>query len=354
MPVRTADFITTVTAEVSGPLAPNEVEPLAKDPRVKTITVRANEPPQTWEIVDEHLFSKRPDVILTVDSLASGGADLTLLRRVPSVRRLCVTSPGKEELTSLESIASLPELESLQIGSPSLRSFDVLNLLPTDRLLDLRLAYTDSHQPSLKPVSRFSRLKRLRLHGHSKDLDAIGNNCSLESLRLESIQVQNFDLLKSLPSLREFEFALGGVKHPTALADLDRLSHLSVFQSRGFDSLPFLAGMRGLESLKLKNLPRIREFPDLRQLRDLRRVYLDNLKSLDALAGLAKAPALHEYLHLVVPPATRPEFFLSLLDHPALRYFTAIYGTRKHDAAIRELANVKGKQPYVRQSEVTE
>jgi hypothetical protein len=346
MPVVRHDFGRVLSVDVRGPLSAGEVESLAAEARLSFVTVRSDEPEKTWEDLNEHLFARRPDVTLGIDSFFPGGADLTFLRHTPDVRRLCVSSVGTEEISSLDSIAALRELEHLTIGSPALRSFDVLDCLPPDRLRELRLLDTSPHRPSLRPVARFVGLKRLDLHGHATDIDAIRDLRALESLELQLIRLDDFDLLRAFPNLASIQFGLGGVKDAAVLGELERLKHLHVFQSRGFDSLSFLTGMRGLQWLELQNLPKVTDFPDLSRLARLRRVSLTNLKRLESLAGLAKAPALEEYLHLVVPLSRRSDFFLCLLDRPTLRRFRAIFGSKKRDDAMRELASHKGKLPF--------
>src|SRR4051794_13289534 len=146
MPISRNDYGRVLSATLNDPLSAREVESLAAEARLTAVFVRADEPQRTWAVLNEHLFATRGDVKLVIDSFLPGGADLSLLRHTPRVRRLCVTSVGREELSSLESIAWLPDLESLAIGSPSLKSFDVLDRLPPHRLRELRLDDTAPHE----------------------------------------------------------------------------------------------------------------------------------------------------------------------------------------------------------------
>jgi hypothetical protein len=343
MPVSQDTLISS--AVVGGIVADGELDALARDHRLRVVRLRSDAPPATWEALDDRLFRRRDDVILAVDSFFPGGADLSLLRHVPNVRRLCVTSPGKEGITSVESIAMLPHLEALQIGSPAIRSFDFLDVLPPDRLRELRLADTLPHKPSLGPVARFTGLHVLRIEGHSVDLEALASLRSLRQLTLTSVRLSDLTLLRAFRELASFSLAACTVKDVGVLGQLGQLRHLNVFQSKGFEALAFLVGMWSLEMLKLGNLPKVLDFPDLSKLARLRRVSLLNLKRLERLDGLAKAPGLDAYMHLAVPGHWTPEHFRCLLEHPTLREFTAIVGGRKKDAAIRELAARMGKVP---------
>jgi hypothetical protein len=116
------DDVAPFTADVGGPVSAGEIASLAADPRLIIVHVRSDEPRETWAALNDHLFSARGDVILSVDSFFPGGADLAVLRHAPNVRRLCVTSSGTEAITSVESVAALPDLEALQIGWPTLKS----------------------------------------------------------------------------------------------------------------------------------------------------------------------------------------------------------------------------------------
>lgn len=338
------DKLTCVLA-VAGTVAESEIDALALDGQLKLVLIRSDSPRETWEVLNERLFRTRGDVVLAVDSFFPGGADLSVLRHVTNVRRLCVTSVGTEEISSLESIATLPNLEALQVGSPSLKSFDVLKVLPSGQLRELRLADTLPHKPSLLPVARFTSLQVLRIEGHSADLEAIEALRSLRQLSLTSIRLNDFTLLRTFPKLASFRFAAGAVKNVSALGQLEQLRHLEVFHSRGFDSLAFLVGLRSLEMLELGNLPRVLDFPDLSTLVKLRRVGVRNLKRLESLHGFAKAPRLDAYMHLAVPIHWTPEHFRCVLEHPTLRQFTAIVGGPKKDAPIREFAARMGKCP---------
>jgi hypothetical protein len=211
----------SASATVEGSVAEGELDAIARDRRLKVVQLRSDSPPATWDALDERLFSTRGDVLLAVDSFFPGGADLSLLHHVPNVRRLCVTSVGTEEISSLESIASLPNLEALQIGSPSLGSFDVLNALPPDRLRELRLADTLPRKPSLRPVARFTGLQVLRIESHSADLETLGALRALRQLSLSSIRLNDFSLLTAFPELASFSFAAGAVKDAGALGTLD-------------------------------------------------------------------------------------------------------------------------------------
>src|SRR5687767_10106088 len=90
----------TSSAAIGGPVAHGEIVPLAADRRLRIVHVRADAPRGTWETLNHRLFATRPDVVLAVDSFFPGGADLSLLRHLPNVRRLCVTSVGTEEVAS--------------------------------------------------------------------------------------------------------------------------------------------------------------------------------------------------------------------------------------------------------------
>lgn len=333
------------TAMVGGTVSRDDVASLARDDRLKSVELRADSPRETWEALNDHLLQTRPDVILAVDSFWPGGADLSQLRYVSNARRLCVTSSGTEAISSLESIAMLPHLESLQIGSPSLESFEVLKVLPPDRLRELRLADTQPQKLSIRVLERFTALDVLRIEGHTVDLDAVESLKSLRQLTLSNVRLKDLILLRSLPNLVSFVFHASAVKDAEVLAELVGLRHLALCPTSGFASVDFLASMSGLEMIGLQNMPKVTEFPSLSRLTQLRRISIQNLKRLESLRGLAEAPSLHAYLHLAVPLEWTPEHFRAVLEHPTLRQFTAIVGGPKKDVPIREMAARMGKSP---------
>ncbi len=100
--------------DFSKSLSVEEVESLAADPELTILQTSAPVESETWDLLNERLFSERPDVELRVFGFYSNDCDLSFLPRLENVQRFsadCLT-----RARGVEHLASLTILTSVGIG----------------------------------------------------------------------------------------------------------------------------------------------------------------------------------------------------------------------------------------------
>jgi internalin A len=251
-------------------------------------------------------LTEHPELGLRVFAGYDGSiTDLEFLRFFSGVQRVSIDL-RYHALTSAEGLRYLSdELEELGLGA-------------TRRRLDLA------------PLARFTRLRRLGLEGHTKNIDVLSGITSLEDLTLRSITLPDLSLLSPLRNLRSLAIKLGGTKDLRPISEVGRLEYLEIWMVRGFSDLTPIAGMRHLRSLFLQALTRVSQLPDLRLCHQLERVYIEALKHLVDLRPLREAPSLRHLL-LVDMPQLRWENVEVLKDHRTLQGLALGTGSRKRN-----------------------
>jgi hypothetical protein len=276
--------------EVSSPLTPPELKPLA--PEHTTVQVSSRLTDEEFRRLAD-LMSDRPDVGLRVYGGFSGSIpDLEFLRFFPRLRRFAVEVYG---LTSLDGLRHLgDELESLLIGR------------------------TRSTRFSLRTLARFRQLRTLYLEGQQKDFDGLGELGSLEDLTLRSITLPDLSALLPLRRLTSLDIKLGGTRDLSLLPQIGRLEYVELWQVRGLVDVSSVAEIETLERFLLQALTKVTTLPSFARSTRLRSAYLDTMKGISDLSPLADAPRL-ERLVLVSMCHLQPEALLPFVGHPTLR-----------------------------------
>lgn len=130
-----------------------EVEQLASDAEIRVLQCATPVEPQTWNLLNESLFARRPDIELRVYGFYSSVCDLSFLRHLGNVRRF--SADCLMNAVGIEHLACLENLSELSVGIYNLENFDFLNLIPTG-ITSLSLAATKSKKPRLDLLPRFS------------------------------------------------------------------------------------------------------------------------------------------------------------------------------------------------------
>jgi hypothetical protein len=323
------DFVNSLTAE--------EVDRLAADPRLEVLHTRTRVEPSTWDLLNDRLFSQRPEVDLRVYGYA--GYDLSFVRRLPNVRRFLADCLIRAR--GVENVASFPDLEKLSVGIYELESFDFLTNLPDQRLQDLSLHATKSKKPTLRHLERYKHLRTLYLEGQKKEIEAISSLPRVEDLTLRSITVPGLNFLKGLERLWSLDIKLGGINNLSALEGDTRIKYLELWQIRGLVDIAVISTMRALEHLFLQSLAHIRSLPDLSKLRALRRIDLTSMKGLVDLHALTTAPALEELCHFDAA-GIEPEQYADLLRLKTLKRLTVGLGSQKKNEIVAKMAAQAG------------
>ena len=299
-------------------LSPNaeEIEALASREELKEIQFSESPDRTALETLELRILRHRPDYEVRFYGFYREKCDLRMLRHIPSVTNLVVNCL-QGEVEGIEQIGQLKHLVSLKIGVESLQSLAFLEQLPP--ILEvLYLEEAKSKNLNLSVLRRFSRLRRLYLERHHKELHVVGELSRLEELVLRSITVPTLCFLGSLQNLRLLDIKLGGTTNLEVLPKLSNVSHLEIWQVRKLADLDYVAQMPNLEILYLQDLPNVTRLPSFATMRRLKEVHLHHLIGLTDITSIAEAPTL-EWFSLTHAGHCSAEIFRPLLEHPTLK-----------------------------------
>lgn len=324
-------------------LTPVEIKMLERDPYLQVLQTSGPVEPETWRLLNQNLFAKRPEIKLRVYGYYPAVCDLSFLPLLSNVRHFaadCLTDVG-----GVEYLSSLTNIESLSIGVDSLKSFNFLSELPEDSLQQLTLGATKSKLPSLDVIERFKNLKTLYINGHQKKIEVISSLSSLEVLTLRSVSPENLDFIRNLRGLWSLAIKLGGIQDFSALEGLNQIKYLELWQIRKLSDIRFISEMLGLQFIFLQALCNVISIPDLSQLAALRRIYLEDMKGLKDITALTSASSLEELIH-VSARGMNPEDYEGVLKMKSLRKATVGFGSLKKNESFREIAAKNNVEIY--------
>ncbi len=321
-----------------------EIEELALDAPLKVIQCSSPVDPDTWELLNEILFVRRPDIQLRLYGFYSSVCDLSFLAKVSNVRRFAADC--LRDAVGIEHLSCLVHLDELSVGVYSLESFDFLNLIP-DGIKSLSLDATKSKKPRLDVLARFSSLRQLYLEGQQQGIEVLSGLSTLEDITLRSVSTKNLDYVSGLPRLWSLDIKLGGIQDFSAIEGKESIKYLELWQIRGLSDISFISSLTGLQFLFLQSLRNVTKIRDLSGLSKLRRFYLENMKSLRDVTAIAQAPALEEFLH-VSAQNIPPEKYRDLLQMATLKSVLVGFGSRKKNRDFADLGTRHGKKGFQR------
>ena len=319
-----------------------EVRQLAENQNLQVLQTRSPIDANTWQLINEELLVRRPDVEIRVYGFYGQVCDLSFLQRMTELRRFSADCLHKA--VGIEHLAGLDNLERLSIGIYDLETFDFLADIPSG-LRELALAATKSKKPRLDALPRFAFLQRLYLEGQQRGIEALAHLTKLERLTLRSISTPDLTYIRPLRSLVDLEVKLGGIRDFSTLAGKTGLRYLELWQIRGLRDLGFVSTLTGLQYLFLQSLRNVIAIPDFSQLGKLRRLYLENMKALTDVSALLSAPVLTEFIH-VSAQNMQPEQYADLAKIPTLKRVLVGFGSRKKNQELAMMMQKAGKEGF--------
>jgi hypothetical protein len=326
------------------------IKDVIDDPKVKVIQAIDPISAKSWKLINDFLIPKRPDIQIRIFGHYSTVCDLSLLSQIPAVENLAVDC--LRQARNIDYISELHALKSLSVGIYEMDNFDFLASLPPS-LDNLYLGATKSKKPKLDGLSHLSNLRQLSVEGHQKNLEVIGELRMLEKLTLRSVSPKDISFIRALKRLWFLDIKLGGINDLSAIHGLENLKYLELWQIKGLSDVSVISSLKGLQFLFLQSLRNVTVFPDLSRLTQLRRVYLETMKGLEDLAGLFKAPALEEYVHLCAQNMT-PEQYQKLLEIKSLKKALIRFGSDKKNNQMDALMHNHGIEQFAHESFVFE
>lgn len=304
-------------------------------------TIQFSEPVDhhTLELLNNVIFSKRDDIELRV--YGADNSDLSFLSILHNVSRFTVDCIV-EEVVNLDSITQLKKLKELHIGIFSLDSFEILNHVP-DSLESITLGQTKSKKPDLSVLGRFSKLKKIYIEGHTKNIDVIGSLKQIEDVTLRSITTKNIEFLTPLIKMSSLDIKLGGIKNFSAIESMENIQYLELWQIRDLKDLSFISSLTGLQSLFLQSLKNVELLPVFKGLSKLKKIHLEDMKGLKDISSLGEAPALAEFTHSSAMNMDY-EDYIPLLKNQSVERVSVGFGSVKRNKAFETMLKSYGKK----------
>lgn len=327
---------------MSNGLIPIQLEHLASDP--KTTAIQISEPigEKEADLLENLVFSRRPDILFRVYGHYSSKCDLRFLKRIPSIQKLSVDCLMKA--SGIEVVTEFKALEKLAVGVFELDNFNFLDDIDPN-LKELNLYGTRSKKPRLDAVRRFTQLEKLYLEGQYKGIEVINDLKKLQKIVLRSISTTDVNYLSGLEHLWSVDVKLGGIKNFDALTSLPNLKYLELWQVRELADITFISDLKKLQNLFLQSLPNVTHLPNLKRLTRLRRICLENLKNLQDVSSLRTAPALKEFIY-VLAQNQQPENLLPALENMNVDSVCCMFGSDKKNNRFVELTIQYGKRQF--------
>ena len=291
----------------------------------------------------EYVFAVKPQTSLRVFGHYSKECDLSFLKHFTFLKGF--SADCLMQVKNAEEISQLSNLEQLSIGIFKLDSFDFINELNAD-LKKLSITTTFSKKPSIKFLSKFSRIESLYLEGQTNGISEISKLTELKELTLRSITVPNLDFLQYLKNLWSIEIKLGGIKNFAALTKLQNLKYLELWQINKLSDISFISDLNELQYLFIQSLRNVESLPNLDKNYKLRRIYLENLKGLKELKPLKFAPALEEFYYTMAQNQN-PANFKDVLENRTLRQIVVKFGSASKNKLFEKMVDLAGKEKFM-------
>lgn len=328
--------------EISNGVTKSDLEKLAINKKTKYLQFVNPLSINEIELLENIIFSKRPDISLRVYGHYGQKCDLTFVERIPSLRKFSADCLMNAE--GIESVVKLKNLEKLGVGIYNLENFDFLERV-NPNIKELSLLQTKSKKTSIDLISRFTELEYLYLEGQQKGIDSIRHLKKLQQLVLRSISTINLDFLKGLEELWSVDIKLGGIKNFDSLTTLPKLKYLELWQIRDLRDLSFISNLPALQNLFIQSLKHVDKLPDFSNCKSLRRLYLENLKGLKDLTSIANANSIEEFIY-VSAENQEPENLFPVLENINIKSVSCGFGNAKKNNYFKQLIKEYNKIQY--------
>ncbi|WP_145411287.1 leucine-rich repeat domain-containing protein [Paenibacillus xylanexedens] len=242
--------------------------------------------------LDQHVFAKRPDLILYVSNVEKN-------------------SPCPEEVVA--QLAEMKHVTALKIHLQQRQHLTQLSALE-------RMNYLEIHSPkaqSLDFIRNFKYLKYLLLSGKFNDLSPIEDCIRLETLVL-NCAIEKLDFVVDLPFLAYLAIDSCIFNDSLDVLSTSNISMLRLSAVRNLSNIDTLETLKNLVYLRL-SLPKVERLCDFSRLSNLRQLELDYMKSLQDIDHLWNANQLEVLELKEINPKLKAESFDRMAEMDRLR-----------------------------------
>lgn len=334
------------TLEIDRSLTLRQAEELAATKPLRCIQISNAPDASLWRLLDERVFAKRPDVTFRVYGMYKnkGFFNCAPLQQMKHLCKLSIDCLDSVE--SIHVLGQMPHLRELAVGVWKLENFAFLQEISPE-IIALSLN-TETKKLDLQQLARFHRLERLTLHGYKTNAQALAQLTHLRQLKLWDVTLEDLSFLYGLPRLEKLHMARGATLNFTGLYGKKSLRELRLYSIRGLADLEVAGQLPGLERLSLECLSHVQQLPDLSALRRLQVLRMEKLKACTRFEAMALAPALRAFQNTGMAATVQPEDFLPVLRNPALEIFCVLFGNKKKNLEMEQLAVSMGKKTDVK------
>ncbi|MCM3170898.1 hypothetical protein [Paenibacillus sp. MER 99-2] len=242
--------------------------------------------------LDQHVFAKRPDLILYVSNVEKNSSCpeevVAQLAEMKHVTALKIHLQQRQHLTQL---SALERMNYLEIHSPKAQSLDF--------------------------IRNFKYLKYLLLSGKFNDLSPIEDCIRLETLVL-NCAIEKLDFVVDLPFLAYLSIDSCTFNDSLDVLSTSNISMLRLSAVRNLSNIDTLETLKNLVYLRL-SLPKVERLCDFSRLSNLRQLELDYMKSLQDIDHLWNANQLEVLELKEINPKLKAESFDRMAEMDRLR-----------------------------------
>ena len=209
--------------------------------------------------------------------------DCKTLQKIPNAK--CLYIDCLQSADNLQIVKQLSNLKSLSLGIYELKDTEILNSDNLKNLTDLIVTDTKTKAFNLEHLRQFRKLKSLRIGGHTKNIDAVGELSELEFLSLNSVKKVPVNFINKLKKLKTLNFILGGRDNLNEIEEND-IENLDIVWVRGFNDLSCISKFQKLKTLKIEDEIQLRKVHFDNIFTDLTNLKILNCKTLETITGL--------------------------------------------------------------------
>jgi len=217
------------------------------------------------------------------------GFDARTVMRLPHVKHLLIECGDGTQ--NFDVLWQLPHLEALSLSIFKLKTPDILAGGNFSRLRKLRLGPTKADIIDLGPVGEMKELRELSIHGHTRNIDAVGTSQNIERMRLHLGKNVRLGFVNSMGGLRRLSLFLGGRD------DIDEIEGagieaLEIERVRGFCRFGHLDRWHDLQTLMIEDQIKLPELTFSAAMKSLKHIRIINCKTLSRLNNIRDLPAV--------------------------------------------------------------
>ncbi|WP_440111430.1 hypothetical protein [Paenibacillus sp. QZ-Y1] len=269
--------------------------------------------------LDEHVFAKRPDLILFISN---------------------TDAKGRYSGELLETIAGLKHVVALQLDLKQPQDLNVLSVLQKMEFLNIR----SPKKQNLDFIRNYKYLNYLALSGKFSDLSPIEDCIRLSTLVLNCV-IDQLDFVVDLPLIEYLAIDNCILNDPIEVLAESNIRMLRLSSVKNLTEIEALGTLHNLVFLHL-SLPKIERLCDFSQMKNLRQLELDFLKSLQEMESLWTANGLEVLGLKEIHKGIKAEAFERLTEMQNLRQvdFRFIDHSKGRIAAMRKRMVEAGKE----------